>query len=145
MKAHTFHVEGMHCQACVLLIQSELRELPEIKKVKVSLDSLSVEVTGDFGDKQLGHIARDLSEVLRRHGYTLSVEEQKHKSVEWSDFKIAIPAALLFIVIFVVLQKLGIVNLISGGKVTLGTAFVVGIVGGLLLYISASFAKQGET
>jgi len=60
-----------------------------------------------------------------------------------------------FIAIFIVLQKLGIVNLVGGGKVTLGTAFVVGIVaslstcmavvGGLLLSISASFAKRGDT
>ncbi len=55
---------------------------------------------------------------------------------------------------FVVLQKIGIVNLIDASKVTYGTAFVIGIiaslstcmavVGGLLLSMSTTFAKEGD-
>jgi sulfite exporter TauE/SafE len=57
-------------------------------------------------------------------------------------------------VLFVFLQKMGLVNLVSGGNVTYGTAFVIGIiaslstcmavVGGLLLSMSATFAKEGD-
>ena len=82
-----------------------------------------------------------------------SVEKQNQK-IKWSDFKIAIPSALSFIVLFIVLQKLGLVNLIGGSKVTYGTAFTVGIVaslsscmavvGGLVLSMSVSFAKEGD-
>lgn len=153
MKTYTFHVNGMHCNACVVLTESELNDVPEVSKAKSSLANHSVEVTGDFGDKEPEHIARDLSEILEPHGYTLSLEKQKHLA-KWSDFRLALPIALGFIVLFIVLQKLGIVNLVTASKVDYGTAFVIGliasvstcmaVVGGLVLSMSANFAKEGD-
>lgn len=153
MKTYTFHVNGMHCNACVVLTESELNDLPEVSKAKSSLATHSVEVTGNFGDKEPEHIARDLSEVLKPHGYTLSLEKQNH-SVKWSDFRIALPIAFGFIALFIILQKLGIVNLVTASEVSYGTAFVLGliasvstcmaVVGGLVLSMSANFAKEGD-
>ncbi len=153
MKTYTFHVKGMHCNACVVLTESELDGVPEVAKVKSSLASHSVEVTGDFGDKDPEHIALYLNEVLKPHGYTLSLEKQKHQ-VKWSDFRIALPMAGAFIAFFIILQKLGIVNLVTTSEVGYGTAFVIGfiasvstcmaVVGGLVLSMSANFAKEGE-
>ena len=152
-KTYTFHVNGMHCKACVVLTESELIDVPEVSKAKSSLAACSVEVTGEFGDKEPEHIARDLSEVLKPHGYTLSLERQKH-SAKWADFKLALPLALGFIVLFIILQKLGIVNLVTTSRVGYGTAFVIGliasvstcmaVVGGLVLSMSANFAKEGD-
>src|SRR3989338_364368 len=104
MKTYTFHVNGMHCNACVVLTESELNDVPEVLKAKSSLATHTVQVTGDFGDKEPEHIARDLSEVIKPHGYTLSLERQK-QSVKWSDFKRAFPIALGFIALFIILQK----------------------------------------
>jgi uncharacterized protein len=153
MKTYTFHVNGMHCNACVTLTESELSDLPEVSRAKSSLATRTVEVTGDFGDKEPEHIARDLSEVLKPHGYTLSLEKQHHP-VRWSDFNIAIPVAGAFIAFFIILQKLGIVSLITSSEVSYGTAFIVGaiasvstcmaVVGGLVLSMSANFAKEGD-
>jgi len=153
VKTYTFHVHGMHCNACVLLTESELKDLPYITNAKSSLKSRSVEVTGDFGDKTPEQIATDLSIPLKSHGYTLSLEKQI-KNKNWSDFKIAIPIAFGFVLFFVTLQKMGIVNLVNADNVTYGTAFVIGIiaslstcmavVGGLLLSMSATFAKEGN-
>ena len=152
-KTYTFHVNGMHCNACVVLTESELSELREVSHVKASLKHLNVEITGDFGDKNPEHIAQDLSEVLKPHGYTLSLEKQKH-DVKWSDFNFALPIALGFIAFFIFLQKLGIVNLVTATNLDLGTAFVIGliasvstcmaVVGGLVLSMSATFAKEGD-
>lgn len=152
-KKYTFHIHGMHCNACVLAIESELGDLSNIVDVKASLSKHSVEVTGDFISKTQEEIAEELTGVLKKHGYTVSVEKQL-KENNWSDFKIAIPVALGFVIFFVLLQKLGIVNLVGGGKVTYGTAFFVGViaslstcmavVGGLVLSMSATFAKQGN-
>lgn len=150
---YTFHVHGMHCNACILMTESELGDLPNVSYVKSSLKNHSIEVVGDFGDKTLEQIAEELTIPLKSHGYTVSVEKQiKEKS--WSDFKIAIPIALAFAVLFVALQKIGLLNLVGGGNVTYGTAFVIGIiaslstcmavVGGLLLSMSATFAKEGD-
>ncbi|MDO8530065.1 MAG: sulfite exporter TauE/SafE family protein [bacterium] len=153
MKTYTFHVNGMHCKACVVLTESELTDVPEVSKAKSSLATHSVEVTGDFGDKEPEHIARDLSEVLKPHGYTLSLEKQRH-SAKWTDFRIALPIAAGFIALFIILQKLGIVNLVTTSEVSYGTAFVIGliasvstcmaVVGGLVLSMSANFAKEGD-
>lgn len=153
MKTYTFHVNGMHCNACIVLTESELQDLPEVSKAKASLATHSIEVTGDFGDKELEHIARDLSEVLKPHGYTLSLEKQKH-SAKWSDFNIAIPIAAGFIALFLVLQKLGIVNLVTTSDVSYGTSFIIGliasvstcmaVVGGLVLSMSANYAKEND-
>ncbi len=152
-KKYTFHVQGMHCNACIILTESELKDLPEVHSVIASLDSNSVEVIGDFGQKDLVRIMEELNLKLKPHGYTLSLEKKSHL-INWSDFKIAIPVTLAFIVFFIFLQKLGIVNLVNASKVSYGTAFIIGliasvsscmaVVGGLVLSMSANFAKEGD-
>lgn len=153
-KTYTFHIHGMHCKACVFMTESELKDLPNIVSAKSSLDNHSVEIVGDFGDKTPEQIAEELTVPLKPHGYTVSVEKQiTHNN--WSDFKIAIPIALMFVGLFIFLQKIGLVNLINTSTgISYGTAFVIGIiaslsscmavVGGLLLSMSATFAKEGE-
>jgi len=164
MKTNTqkyiFHVHGMHCNACVLMTESELGDLPNITHAKSSLKNHSVEVVGDFGIKTPEQIAEELTVPLKSLGYTVSVDRfdkiiaGKLIANKWSDFKIAIPIALGFAVLFIILQKIGLVNLVGGGNVTYGTAFMIGIiaslstcmavVGGLLLSMSATFAKEGD-
>ena len=153
IKKYKFHVQGMHCNACTLLIESELKDLSNINSVESKLNDCSVEVDGNFGDKTDEQIAEKLTLPLKAHGYIVSVEKP-FKEKNWKDFKIAIPIALGFAVVFIVLQKLGLVNLVNAGNVTYGTAFVIGIiaslstcmavVGGLLLSMSATFAKEGD-
>ncbi len=152
-KTYTFHVSGMHCNACVLLIESELNNYPGVIHAKVSLDNNSIEIMGNFGEKTEQEIIKMLSVPIEDNGYTLSLEKQAEDK-KLSDFKIAVPVALIFVVLFIVLQKMGIVNLVGGGNVTYGTAFFIGViaslstcmavVGGLVLSMSATFAKEGD-
>lgn len=152
-KTYTFHVNGMHCASCVLLTESELRDVSGVRKAKASLSSLSVTVEGDFGDKTPEQIADALSVPLKPRGYFLSLERKAHDA-KWHEFKVALPVALLLAFLFVLLQKTGLVNLVGGGNVTYGTAFLVGViaslstcmavVGGLVLSMSATFAKSGD-
>jgi sulfite exporter TauE/SafE len=77
-----------------------------------------------------------------------------NQTKNYSDFKFAIPIAIIFAILFVFLQKIGIVNLVSAGNVTYGTAFFIGVIaslstcmaviGGLVLSMSATFAKDGD-
>ena len=150
---YTLHVHGMHCKACVLLTESELREHPKVMSAKSSLKHHSVEIDGDFGDMSLAEIATELTGAVKKHGYSLEVERQA-RDKKWADFKIAVPLAAGFMAAFVLLQKIGIVNLVDAGTVTYGTAFLIGaiaslstcmaVVGGLTLSMSAAFAKEGE-
>ena len=153
MKTYTLHVSGMHCASCPMLIEGELIDQPNIMQAKASLKHHSVEITGEFEEKSLEEVASDLTEIVRSHGYTLSPEKQKHDA-KWSEFKIAIPLTVGFVAFFIILQKLGLVNLVTTSEVSYGTAFLIGmiasvstcmaVVGGLVLSMSANYAKEGD-
>jgi uncharacterized protein len=153
MKTYTLHVSGMHCASCPMLIEGELTDLPNITQAKASLKHHHVEIVGDFGEKTIDEIARELSIATKPHGYTLTEEKQKH-TVKWHEFGIAIPATIGFVAFFIILQKLGIVNLVNTSEVSYGTAFLIGmiasvstcmaVVGGLVLSMSANYAKEGD-
>lgn len=143
----------MHCPSCVILTESELSRHPKVTSAVSDLATRSVKVCGDFGDMPLEDIARELTAVLSQHA--LSTASQEKKKAAWGEFSFAVPIALAFAVLFVVLQKIGLVDLIGGGTFTYGTALLIGaiasvstcmaVVGGLLLSMSATFAKHGDT
>jgi sulfite exporter TauE/SafE/copper chaperone CopZ len=150
---HTFFVLGMHCDACVLLTESELMDVPGITRARSSLVTCTVDITGEFGEREPRAIAEELTGVLAKHGYSLSVERPS-STANWGEFAYAAPIALVFMLGFFALQKAGLVDLITVNSVSYGTAFFVGIVaslstcmavvGGLLLSMSATFAKSGD-
>ena len=152
-KIHTFHIGGIRCSSCAINIEHELLNMPDITHVKVSLQNHSVEITGDFGDKTQYVIAEELSRVLAKSGYTLTIEKQT-KEKNWADFKIAVPVALAFVVLFIFLQKIGLVDFVDTQNVSYGAVFVIGVVaslstcmavvGGLMLSMSATFAREGD-
>jgi sulfite exporter TauE/SafE/copper chaperone CopZ len=153
-KTFTFHIDGMHCKSCELLSESELRDLPEIIFVEASLKNSQLRVTGDFGEESAENIAKRLTSILKKHGYSVSVESVKQVASTWGDFKFALPIAFLIMVVFFLLQKIGLVNLVSSGVTSYGTVFIIGIiaslsscmalVGGLVLSMSATFANSGD-
>ena len=151
IQTYTFHINGMHCKACVLLSESELAEHPKVVSAKSSLRTQSVEIRGDFGDKPLHEIAAELSASLSEHSLSTTAAKSR---IDWDEFGIAVPIAIICAALFVLLQGMGVVNLVSGDNVTYGMAFLVGvvaslstcmaIVGGLVLSISATFARSGD-
>ncbi len=150
---YTFHASGMHCKACEMMIDSELEELPEVEKVRANLQSRCVLVEGDFGEKTPEQIAQDLSAVLQKRGYSLHTEKPSQEK-KWSEFYYAVPVAVGFALLFVLLQKMGIVNLVDATNMSYGTAVLIGliasvstcmaVVGGLILSMSATFAQGGD-
>lgn len=153
-KTYMFHVTGMHCASCAVMIESGLKELRQVAKATVGLKESSLEVTGDFGDADTDTVRDMLAARIKAHGYDLSSKKEKGV-VAWGSFTYALPIASAFIAFFIFLQKAGIVSLITADKVTYGTAFVVGliasvstcmaVVGGLALSVSANFAKEGSS
>ena len=143
----------MHCKACVLLTEEELKEDPRVIAATTSLKTQSVKVTGNFGDTTQEALANELTELLTKHGYALSIEKPK-KVVKWKEFITATPFVIAFVLLFILLQKIGIINMVDTSQVTYGTAFVIGIiaslstcmamVGGLVLSMSATFAREGD-
>lgn len=152
-ETHTFHVNGMHCKACTVLIEDTFTELPHVDGAQVSLAQAQVTVTGDFrGSPE--EIAEELTQLIRQHGYTLSTEKLL-PDAGWSDFAYAVPIALVFIAAFVLLQRAGFTDLITSSEVSYSTAFIIGliasvssclaVVGGLVLSLGATSAREGGT
>ena len=136
-----------------MLIEGDISDLPNISYVKVSLDECTIEVEGEFGNQTDEQIAESLTAVVKDHKYSIPVEKQAQEK-RWGDFKFAVPITIAFILLFVGLQKLGLINLIGASEMNYGTIFVVGIVaslsscmavvGALLLSMSATFATEGD-
>jgi sulfite exporter TauE/SafE/copper chaperone CopZ len=153
MKETTLYVKGMHCASCTVLVEEAVKDHPKITWAKASLGSMTLNVKGDFTDKETAKIANELSQLVKKHGYEISHEKQKTK-VSLTDFKIAIPIALIFVTLYILLQKAGFLNVINSSEIKFGSAFVIGlvasistcmaVVGGLVLSISANAAKSGS-
>ena len=151
MKSFCFHVDGMHCKSCKILIEQELGELSEVERAQVDLNKRTLELEGEWATEE--EALTQLNALLLPRKYRLS-KEVPVKKVAWGDFVWAFPIAGFFVALFLLLQKMGIVNLVSANEMNLGTAFVIGVVasvstcmavvGGLVLSVSANFAKEGQ-
>ena len=151
MKKYTFHVTGTHCASCKILIEDILNEQDAIKNVYVNLkkEIVSIETINDNNSSELIQI---LNDKIKSHGYTLSLEkniiQEKSDDIIWK----ALPIGLVFLILFFMLQKSGILNLGIGGGTTPTTSFIIGliasissclaIVGGLVLSLSAKISQD---
>ena len=151
MKNYTLHVSGTHCASCKILIEDILGDQEIVKGVHVNLKKEIVHIDTDSNSSP-EELASLLTEKIKSHGYTLSVEkvikEKQSDEIIWK----AIPIGLVFLVLFFILQKSGILNLGIGGKTTPATSFIIGliasvssclaIVGGLVLSLSAKISQD---
>jgi sulfite exporter TauE/SafE/copper chaperone CopZ len=154
MKNYTLHVSGTHCASCKILIEDILGDQDIVKNVQVDLKKEIVHIDTDSNDSP-EELASLLTEKIKSHGYTLSVEkvitEKQSDDILWK----AIPIGLVFLALFFILQKSGILNLGIGGKTTPVTSFIIGliasvssclaIVGGLVLSLSAKVMQDDGT
>jgi len=152
-KKYILHVSGTHCASCKILIEDILNEQNFIEKARVNLKKEMVEIeTND--NMTAEEIINILNNKIETNGYTLSVEkiivEKKSNNVLWK----AIPIGLVFLFLFFLLQKSGILNLGIGGETTPVTSFIIGIiaslssclaiVGGLVLSLSAKITQNNN-
>lgn len=146
------YVQGMHCANCELNIEGNLSKVTGIEKVDADLRTNSVEVTGDFKDSDQ-ETAKELTKYIEDSGYTLHAEKPiVKKEVKWNEFIYALPIATSFIVLFFALQQSGILDSVGGNTSNYLGIFLLGItaslsscmavVGGLILSISANYAKE---
>lgn len=150
-KTYQFHVHGMHCASCEMIIEDKLKEDKRVTSVKSDAKTKQAEVSGDFGVSNQETVMKELNDRLAPDGYSLSFEAER-KPVAWREFLFAVPIAIGVVAIFFGLQSLGIVNMVNAEKMNYGTAFLIGIVaslstcmavvGGLVLSLSASFENK---
>ncbi len=151
LKIHTFHVSGTHCASCKILIEDILGEQELVKSVKVDLKKEQVDLEID-SEMNPAELTSALTNKIKPHGYTLSVEkivdEKVGDGVVWQ----ALPLGLAFLALFFILQKSGILNLGLGSNTTPMTSFIIGliasissclaVVGGLVLSLSATVSED---
>lgn len=152
MKNYTLHVTGTHCASCKILIEDILGKQDIVKEVNVDLKKGTLDISTD-SDSNVEEIASLLTEEIKMHGYSLSVHkkilEKSSDNIIWK----AIPLGLIFLILFFILQKSGILNIGIGGETTPITSFLIGIiaslssclaiVGGLVLSLSAKVTQDG--
>lgn len=151
MKTITLHVSGTHCASCKILIEDILNEQIGIERANVSLKQETVSFETNLDDSQ-HKLAEVLTEKVKHNGYSFSIEkklkEKKDSGVIWQ----ALPIGLVFLALFFILQKSGILNFGIGGTATPITSFVIGliasvssclaVVGGLVLSLSATVSQD---
>ena len=153
MNKYTFHVSGTHCASCKILIEDVLNEQDFIKNVDVDLKKETLEIETNNA-QNVEELAQILTEKVKPHGYTVSVEKMVVDKKEDNTIWQALLIGILFLTLFFVLQKSGILNLGIGGKTTPATSFIIGIiaslssclaiVGGLVLSLSAKIAESED-
>jgi uncharacterized protein len=151
MNTYTFHVSGTHCASCKILIEDTLKEQDFIRYARVDLKKEILEIKTD-GTQTPEELAKILTSKIQSNGYVVSVEKtakvKQNGDVIWS----ALPIGLGFLILFFLLQKSGILNIVIGGQVTPTTSFIIGliasvssclaIVGGLVLSLSAKISQD---
>jgi cation transport ATPase len=142
-----FYVHGMHCPACEILIEDKLSKAAGVKKVKANLSTTKVFVSAE---KEIA--AEDLSKLVEDYGYKIALTKEEKARLDYKELATGFSIAVSIFGAFLLLQKLGLINLINPKQVTLPFVFLIGVVaslstcmavvGGLVLSLSSNFAKE---
>lgn len=154
MKTYTFHVSGTHCSSCKILIEDILSEQDFVKNIKVNLKQETLEIETN-SNKDIKTLAKIMTDKIKSSGYIISTEKTIKKNESSDDIWKAIPIGLIFLTLFFLLQKGGLLNFGIGGEVTPVTSFLIGliasvssclaIVGGLVLSLSAKISQDDKS
>lgn len=147
-------VEGMHCAACELTIEKNLCNVPGVENVDAKLGSKKVFVEYS-GDESIENIVPKLSHEVEDNGYKIVLPlEKKKNTFNLKEYLYGAAAAAVLILIYLGIERLGLLSFGTGFELNFLTAFFIGIlaslstcaavVGGIVLSISAEAAKQGK-
>lgn len=145
-------IKGMHCRSCEMLIEEQLKEVPNVKHVSVSLKDKQAEVISSHAlDPEALKVA------VAAAGYEIGIDDKKEWFVrdtkEYMDLAVAL--AILF-VLYLLAKELGLTNLSFSGStgtpksllvvfvigLTAGVSTCMALVGGLVLGIAARHAEK---
>lgn len=147
-------VKGMHCAACELVIEKKLNHSGLVKKVAARLAQNKVSMTVEKPISQEELISK-LNALITADGYNIYTGTQDAtKAIDYRELGLGFMIALLVMGAFLLMQRLGIANVLGGSTISYPAIFMIGIVaslstcmalvGGLVLSISSSYAKTGD-
>lgn len=149
-KQQTYYVQGMHCQACELLIEKRLKKDPAILDAHASLSDKTVVLQCSRSDS---HSLEHLNSILKDSGYSLSKEPVG--DIVWDQttgFKAIITLVILSIV-YLFLKSQGYLSYVSVTDsssfpaiftfgLVAGISSCAALVGGLLLSLSKQWTSM---
>ncbi len=150
----TFYVEGMHCNACEMLIKQDISSLDGVSNVDVSQADSCAVVTADSQKKIPG--LSELNAKFKDSGYKFYDSKASISKLSKQDFYLALSASIIFIILFIALERSGVTSKISlsgeSGDFAFFSYFLFGLaagisscaalVGGLLLSLSKKWEKS---
>jgi copper chaperone CopZ len=152
MKTITLYLKGMHCNACKLLVEKSLIQLPEIQAVDANVRKghVRLQYKGELNLEEITHIIREC-------GYEIVDEPVARPwlSKQIKDYKIAILSLIFFLLMYFILKETGLFTgeIMSVATPSLGLVLLIGltagfsscmaVVGGLVLAISSK-RNQGK-
>ncbi len=149
---YEYHISGMHCPACELVVEKKIGKLKIIKNVNAVLGDKKIYIeTEEVVSAE--ELIDEVNMLIKPDGYEISITHIKHY-VGFRDLAIGFGIAGAVVGIFFLLQKLGIANILGGKSMSFALVFLIGIVaslsscmavaGGLVLSISSSYAKSKD-
>ncbi|OIP99797.1 hypothetical protein AUK40_00425 [Candidatus Wirthbacteria bacterium CG2_30_54_11] len=143
-------IQGMHCKACEILIQDELKQLPGVKKVHMSYKNSEAEILST-SEVPMARIRK----AIEKAGYKVGRDDPKawitKNPEDYRDILLLLP---LLVVLLITAKALGLQNLSAGSGSTSSLAVVLlvgltagfstcmALVGGLILGVSARHAAS---
>ena len=126
---HIYHVSGMHCASCEILVEKDLLKFKGIKSVEASVNNSKVVVEYEGSRPPI----KDLNRIFKKHGYTFSDEPMAtEKTSPKNQTFNTVVIALALIIGFFILIRSGLNSLVSvNSNSALITYFFFGILAGL--------------
>jgi uncharacterized protein len=124
----TFHIKGMHCVSCEIILEKELKKIPSLRKCRVN------HKTGDAEIYSKGDIPQDqLEKAVHSCGYTLSEERQKLEEAAKPNYNDIAWIAVGLLFLFIILGKIEITRFLPnfGSQINVFIAVLMGVVASL--------------
>jgi sulfite exporter TauE/SafE/copper chaperone CopZ len=150
MNKYVFKIEGIHCAACEIIIERELRKLPQISQIEYKDEQVTISSNNLNADE----LRRLVDTTLNKFGYNVADDfvSKKNSVKEWLD---AALITISVISVYIIIRELLKVDFsFSTTRIDYVSIFIVGVlasistcmavVGGIVLSISSSFAKTGS-
>jgi sulfite exporter TauE/SafE/copper chaperone CopZ len=150
MNKYNFKIEGIHCAACEIIIEREVKKIKEIQRIEYYDEQVTV-YSELLSEDELRSI---INETLNKHGYNIenNFVSKGSKFKEWIDASLI--TASVIAVYIIIRQVLKVDFAFTTDKVDYISIFIVGVlasistcmavVGGIVLSISSSFSKSNS-
>lgn len=150
LKKEIIKISGMHCRSCEILIEDELKNIRQIKKVFVDHKK---------GTANISYVGRldqmEIEKAIRKAGYQIGNNNKGFITKNYDDWKDLYLSAVVLIILYILYNFSGLSRLNIGsseGYSSLPVVFLVGLtagfstcmalVGGLVLGVSARHSEK---